>query len=303
MRMADLSTSGLRVLVEVARGGSFTAAARTLGYTQSAVSRQVAALERGAGHALFDRRSDGVTLTAAGGRLLTRAIRVLDELDAAERELAGVPAAGPVRLGAFPTAVAALLPAVLVGLPPEVVVTVREGSTPALTRALRAGALDLAVLAQVPPFRPPDAETPALRLTRLAEREMLVAVGSGHPFARRGTVDVAELAGQVWVAGRADGGDAVPGVWPGLAERPDVRYVVRDWLAKLRLVAADLAITTVTPIARDALPAGVHAVAVRGEPREARRLVLARLPGPVAAPVAAVATALADAVPRALSST
>ena len=59
----DLSPAGLRVLVEVAQSGSFSAAARGLGYTQSAVSRQVAALESVAGRSLFERRRNGVTLT------------------------------------------------------------------------------------------------------------------------------------------------------------------------------------------------------------------------------------------------
>jgi DNA-binding transcriptional LysR family regulator len=81
-------------------------------------------------------------------------------------------------------------------------------------------------------------------------------------------------------------------VWPGLAERPDVRYVVRDWWAKLQIVAAGLAITTLPPVAVGVLPAGVHAVAVRGEPEEARRLVLARVPGPLPGAAAAVADAL-----------
>ena len=80
-------------------------------------------------------------------------------------------------------------------------------------------------------------------------------------------------------------------MWPGLAERPDVRYVVRDWLAKLQIVAAGLAITTLAPIALDVLPDGVKAVAVRGEPQETRRIVLARLPGG-SRPAARVADAL-----------
>ncbi len=65
----------------------------------------------------------------------------------------------------------------------------------------------------------------------------------------------------------------------GLRERADVRYVVRDWLAKLQIVAAGLAITTVAPVVLRAVPDGVKIVAVRGEPQEVRRLVLARLPG------------------------
>ena len=73
--MVDFSPTGLRVLREVAQSGSFSAAARALGYTQSAVSRQVAALEAVAGRRLFDRGRDGVTQTAAGARLLPRASR------------------------------------------------------------------------------------------------------------------------------------------------------------------------------------------------------------------------------------
>lgn len=289
---ADLPTPGLRVLVEIAQSGSFTAAARAIGYTQSAVSRQVASLESAAGRPLFERRRDGVVLTPAGARLLRHAVRVLDELDAAARAVAEPHASGPVRLGAFATAVAGLVPAALKALPRDLVVTVREGTTPTLTRALRAGTLDLAVLAQTPPFRPPDAESPPLHLTPLAEREMVVAVGPRHPFAGRRAVEVAELAGQTWVAGRSDAGDALVGVWPGLAERPDVRFVVRDWLAKLQIVAADLAITTLPPVAVGVLPEGVHIVAVRGEPQEMRRLVLARLPGTPGGAAVTVADAL-----------
>jgi hypothetical protein len=68
--------------------------------------------------------------------------------------------------------------------------------------------------------------------------------------------------------------------------------VVRDWLAKLRIVAAGLAITTIAPIMFDALPEGVEAVQVRGEPRETRRVVVARRPGPLDGPTARVIGAL-----------
>src|SRR5256885_15860928 len=97
--MAELSTTGLRVLREVAQTGSFSAAARTLGYTQSAISRQVAALEAAAGRPLFERGRHGAVLTPAGARLLPRAIRVLDELDAALRETAGDGAAEGPEIG------------------------------------------------------------------------------------------------------------------------------------------------------------------------------------------------------------
>jgi DNA-binding transcriptional LysR family regulator len=290
---ADISHTGLRILREIAQAGSFSAAADSLGYTQSAISRQVAALETTTGRRLCDRTRHGVTLTPAGTRLLTSAIRILDELDAALRELSGDEhAAGPVRLGAFATAAAGLVPRALIALTPPLKVTLREGTTPALTRGLRAGTLDLAVIARTPPFRPPDSESPALELTTLSERELVIGVSTRHPFANAQAVEVQQLTGQVWVASRSGPGDTLLGVWPGLTERPDIRYVVRDWLAKLQIVAAGLAITTLPPITLDVLPDGVKAVAVRGEPQETRRIVLARRPGPLGTPVARVADAL-----------
>jgi len=291
---SDFSPTGLRVLREVAQTGSFSAAAESLGYTQSAVSRQVAALESAAGRRLFDRGRQGVTLTAAGARLLASAVRVLDELDSAWRELSGEQRDGrTVRLGAFPTAIAGLVPKALAKMPAQLNVSLREGTTPALTRALRAGTLDLAILARTPPFRPLDAHSPAFELITLSERELVVAVPVNHPLARPpGAVEVDELEGQVWVASRSDGGDTLLGVWPGLPGRPDVRYVVRDWLAKLRIVAAGLAITTVAPVMFDALPAGISIVAVRGEPQETRRVVLARQPGLLDGPTGRVIDAL-----------
>jgi DNA-binding transcriptional LysR family regulator len=290
---ADFSPTGLRVLREVAQTGSFSAAALSLGYTQSAVSRQVAALEAVAERRLFDRGRHGVTLTPAGARLLRTATRVLDELDSARRELSGeITTTRTVRLGAFATAAAGLVPRALATLPPQLKVSLREATTPALTRALRAGTLDLAVIARTPPFRPPDAESPPFETTTLFERELAIGVPASHPFARARSVEVAELEGQVWVASRSDTGDTLLGVWPGLAERPDVRYVVRDWLAKLQIVAAGLAITTVAPITFDVLPAGVEVVAVRGEPQETRRVVLARRPEPLEDPTDRVIDAL-----------
>jgi len=293
MARSDFSPSGLRVLREVAQAGSFSAAAQSLGYTQSAVSRQVAALEAVAGRQLFERTRTGVALTAAGARLLASAVRALDELDAAVRELAGEePASGAVRLGAFAAAAAGLVPEALRSLPPRLKVTLREGTTPALARALRAGTLDLAILARTPPFRPPDSESPPLELTTLAERELVIGVPASHPFANARAIEVQQLEGQVWVASRSDAGESLLGVWPGLTERPDVRYVVRDWLAKLKIVSAGLAITTLAPTMLRALPDGVQVVAVRGEPQETRRVVLARPPRPLDAATAQVVDAL-----------
>jgi len=133
-----------------------------------------------------------------------------------------------------------------------------------------------------PPFRPPDSESPALTLRTLPERGLCLAVPAKHPFARGEYVDAADLRGQRWIAGPASGEDTLMGVWPGLDERPDIAHTARDWLAKLQLVAAGCGITTVPYAVAGAVPSGVRILPVRGGPQELRRLVLARLPGPLA---------------------
>ncbi|WP_188189877.1 LysR family transcriptional regulator [Nonomuraea sp. SYSU D8015] len=301
MALTDASLTALRVFREVAERGTLTAAATALGYTQSAVSRQIASLERAAGAPLLERRHDGVRLTAAGRIVLYRAAAVVDQVDAGARELAGLPdEPGTVRLGWFASAGGVLLPRALAALRhshPAITVTTREGSTATLIRALRAGTLDLALLASSPPFRPPDTETPPLELRILTERSLRVAVPASHPLARGDYVDVADLHGQRWIASpRAAAGDsATLGVWPGLDERPEIAHVARDWLAKLNLVAAGCGLTTVPVALAAAVPPGVRVLPVRGGPREQRRLLLARLPGPLPEPAACLAEALRTA--------
>ncbi|MER5519592.1 LysR family transcriptional regulator [Streptomyces sp. NPDC002763] len=296
MDFNDVSLTALRVFRAVAEQGTFTAAAATLGYTQSAVSRQIASIERAAGAELLERRRDGVRLTAAGRVVMRRATVVLDEIGATARELSGLPeGAGTVRLGWFPTAGAVLVPRALTALrrtDPALLVIGREGTTPALVRALRAGSLDLALIASAPPFRAPDAESPPLALQTLTERALCLALPSAHPLARGDFVDVADLRGQRWIAGPAAGEDRLMGVWPGLDERPEIVHTVRDWLAKLHLVAAGFGLTTVPAALTAAAPPGVRILPVRGGPQEQRRQLLARLPQPPTEAVTRVAAAL-----------
>jgi DNA-binding transcriptional LysR family regulator len=296
MDFADVSLASLRAFREVAERGTFTSAGAALGYTQSGVSRQIATLERVSGTRLLERRRDGVLLTAAGRLLLHRAATVLDQIDAIARELAGRPDdGGTVRLGWFSSAGGALLPRALVALRrthPTITVITREGSTPALVRAIRARSLDLALLGSVPPFRPPDAESPALKLETLAERSLCLAVSDTHPLARGDFINVADLRGQRWIASASSGDEQLMGVWPGLDERPEIAHTARDWLAKLHLVAAGCGITTVSPSLTPAIPPGVRVLPVHGGSQERRRILLARLPGPLPEPAAHLADAL-----------
>jgi len=297
----DPSVTGLRVLRSTAERGSFTAAAAELGYTQSAISRQIAALEREAGAVLFDRHRGGVRLTAAGATLLRHACVALDEIDSAARELDGVePEMHLIRLGTFISAGALILPGALRTLRerrPDIRVVSRDGTTPALVRALRAGTVDLAVISSRAPYRPPDADLPALATEVVDETGLVLAVATAGPFAGRAAVDVDELADVDWIASPSAGGEPLLGVWPGLAGRPRVVHTARDWLTKLQLVAAGCGVTTVPPRLAEVLPDGVQLVRVQGGPEERRRTLVARLPGRPSREVVAVVDALRGGYP------
>ncbi|MFI0960711.1 LysR family transcriptional regulator [Streptomyces sp. NPDC021080] len=292
----DVTMAGLRVLREVAERGTFTAAAQELGCTQSAVSRQVAGLEQAVGVRLFDRFPGGVRLTAAGRAFLRHAVTALDALDAADRELRGAEDdSGRVRLGYFSAAGPVLVAPALATLRrehPRVRVATRERTTPSLVRALRAGALDLALLSSRPPHRSPDIDDPPLHTEPLLEDRLVLAVPADGRFADRVGVTAQELADEVWIASPSRPGEPLLGVWPGLPGRPRVHHASRDWLTKLHLVAAGLGVTTVPATLRSATPPGIRLVTVADLPEERRRVSLVRLPGPTAPPVDALLHAL-----------
>ncbi|HEY4453951.1 MAG TPA: LysR family transcriptional regulator [Pseudonocardiaceae bacterium] len=292
----DLTLVGLRVLREVAERGTFTAAAEALGYTQPAVSRQIATLEQATGVRLFDRYPGGVRLTTAGRALLRHAVAALDAVEAAGRELRGAEDdTGQVRFGFFPSAGAVLVARALATLRqqrPRVQVSTREGTTPSLVRALRTGTLDLALLSSRPPHRSPDTDDPPLRVEPLLEDRLALAVPAGGRFADRVRVAAEDLAGETWIASPGSIDAPLLGIWPGLPGRPRVHHATRDWLTKLHLVAAGVGITTVPSTLLSAIPPGVRLVTVDDVPVERRRVSVVRLPGPTTPSTDALVQAL-----------
>ncbi len=284
------------MLRAVAERGSFTAAAAELGYTQSAVSRQVAALEREANSVLFERRATGARLTTNGLIVLRHAHVILEEIASAQRELDGTDTGVcQVRLGAYISAGAIIVPRLLQSLRdqrPDIRVITREDTTPALVRALREGTLDLAVISSRPPYRAPDNELPALITEVIDEAALVVAASATGRFAGRRAVSVDELHDVDWIASPSASSEPLLGVWPGLAGRPRIAHTVRDWLTKLQLVAADCGLTSVPPNLADFLPPGVQIMRVEGGPQERRRALSARMPGRPPSSVVAVIAAL-----------
>src|SRR5919202_1734548 len=143
-----LDVRRMRVLREVAAQRSFSAAAEKLGYTQSAVSQQIAALEREAGSTLIERNSRGIRLTDAGEALVRHADKILARLAEAEAELEAIAGlrGGRLRLATFPTAGATLVPHAVREFNhrhPAVELTLTEADPHESLPLLKAGELDL----------------------------------------------------------------------------------------------------------------------------------------------------------------
>jgi DNA-binding transcriptional LysR family regulator len=195
-----LNVGRLRVLVEVARRGSFSAAAEALSYTQSAVSQQVAALEAETGMTLLERHARGVRVAPAGYALVEHAEGILARLEAAETEISAIAGlrAGRLRMASFPTAGATLMPLAIATFRatyPEVELTLAEGEPEEITPRLRAGEFDLGLLFE---FEESEALDGLERVELLAD-PMYLALPGPHPLARKSDLRLADLRGDAWI--------------------------------------------------------------------------------------------------------
>jgi DNA-binding transcriptional LysR family regulator len=201
-----LDVRRMRVLREVARRGSIAAAAEALSYTPSAVSQQLATLERESGVALLERGPRSVRLTDAGRALVAHTEAILARLASAEAEIRTIAAqrAGTLRLASFPTAAAALVPPALTGFGsahPEVAVMLVEADPVAGLEQLAAGEVDVALLWEYDFV--PLAVPAGLEVVPLLDDPVLVVLPAGHPAAARETVALADLAGEDWIGSTA----------------------------------------------------------------------------------------------------
>ncbi|MCW6011158.1 LysR family transcriptional regulator [Micromonospora sp. CPCC 205371] len=276
-----MQIQSLEVFQAVARHGSITVAARALRYTQSAVSRQIAALEAETGTRLFDRLPRGVALTEEGRCLLGHAEAVLDRLATARRDLAALRGlgAGRLRVGAFPTAVAALVPRALSAFRaehPEVTLSLVEGRTPQLLERLADGEADVAVVS-APPDQPLDGGRFALR--HLLDERLLVAVPRTHRLARRRTVRLAELTGESFVVGSATAEETLLRATLPSGFQPRIDIVAAEWTGKLGCVAAGLGVALVPALAIRATPADLALLRLHRDDATVRQVFAATLAG------------------------
>ncbi|MGY2029755.1 LysR family transcriptional regulator [Nocardia gipuzkoensis] len=271
--MDEFTVAGLRVVREAAACGSFSTAAENLGYTQSAVSRQIALMERAAGRALFERHARGVRPTEAGRIVLRHAEAILGELEHARhniRHLAARPA-GRLRIGAFSTATAALVPRAIAATAVrdrQLRISLREGLSPRLLAAVARERLDLAVVTA------PETLPSGVAIEPLLDDPLLVAVASTHPLAGATSAPPDLLRAERWIAGSQEPAATLLGAWRDPGWEPDIAFVARDWFAKLGLVAAGLGITVVPGIAVPVLPPTIALLRI-DHPAAVRRTVLA----------------------------
>jgi len=253
----------LAVLREVARAGSFARAAAALHHTPSAVSQQIAALERGAGMMLVERSTRGVSLTDAGRVLLATADAVHAELQLAAEQLRALKADGPQALTVvtFPSAGEPLLtPALtamtaMAGHPVEV--TVIEAEPDEALGSVRDGRADLALVYHFHTPQPPRAWPAAAgpgSYTALVADPLRLLVPAGHPLADKPAVSLAEFAGERWIHGWGDTGNVTDMLAALSGFRPHVACRSSDYRFMSALVGAGVGVALVPGLALTGSP-------------------------------------------------
>jgi DNA-binding transcriptional LysR family regulator len=233
----------------IADEGSFTAAAHSLGYTQPAISQMVRRLEQRSGTILVERNGRSVRLTEAGEVLARHAVHVLAALDNAEAEVAAIAGlqAGRVRLMAFPSSSATLVPRALAKVKadfPGITVQFSEAEPPESLAALREGTCDLAVAFTYDGTDVGRGEDDlhGLVVLDVLTDPVMVALPTGHRLADDDVVELEDLAGEQWIAGCPRCRGHLLSLAHDAGFRPDVAFETEDYVAVLGLVAAGLGV-------------------------------------------------------------
>src|SRR5687768_8059488 len=249
-RMID--AAGLRVMKAIADEGSFTAAAVSLGYTQPAISQMVRRLEQRTGTVLVERVGRNVRLTEAGEVLARHATPVLAALDAAEEEVAAIAGlrSGRVRLMAFPSASATLVPRALSLVKarfPDVQITFTEAEPPESLAALKAGECDLAVAFayEGTDVGRGEEDMDFFVTHKLLDDDVKLALPHDHPLAGRDSIDLADLASENWIAGCPRCRGHLLQMCANAGFTPHVGFETEDYVAVLGLVAEGLGVALI----------------------------------------------------------
>jgi DNA-binding transcriptional LysR family regulator len=274
-----LNVARLKILEEVARRGSFSAAADALSYTQSAVSQQIAALEAETGMTLLQRHPRGVSLTAAGQTLVGHAEGILARLESAEAALAAIAGlrGGRLRMASFPTAGATLMPLAIATFRaryPDVELTLAEGEPEQITPRLRAGELDLALLFE---FSGSPASDEITRV-ELLEDPLFLALPRNHALAGKHKLRLEDLREEAWVQTSSSSPCArhVVRSCHAAGFEPRVSFESDDYQTVQGLVAAGVGVALIPELALTVVRADISIRAL--SPRPPARQVIAATP-------------------------
>jgi DNA-binding transcriptional LysR family regulator len=242
-------------LERVLQTGSFAAAGRELGYSASAVSQQIAALEHATGLVLFERTAHAAHPTAAAQRLVELARPALLAQQEFAEQLAALARRDlrKMQIGAFPSAAATVIPHALALLRkrhPDLVVSLHEGEPDDVVPRLSSGALDLALVYEHPSARRP---WPAgVQVDRVAAEPLLLAVPGGHRLAARERVDIGELRSEPWIASHDEtgGARALRQLCSDAGFDPRISHQSNDYQVVLALVREGYGIAAIPSLGR-----------------------------------------------------
>jgi LysR family transcriptional regulator, hydrogen peroxide-inducible genes activator len=265
----------LRYVVAVARTGNFSRAAEQCHVAQPSLSQQIQKLEDELGERLFDRMKREAKLTSYGEAFLRRAVKILEEVDAAKREATDTKKLlrGTVTVGVLPTIAPYLLPEVIAaftGRFPGVEIIVQEETTARLLKLLLGYEIDLAIASQ-------PIHDERLHVRELFSEELLLTLPPGHPLARKRTVKASDLGGErliVMKEGHCLGDQVL-----GFCERRDARPQISFRSAQLEtiqaLVCAGLGLSLIPAMAARVEPEGKRQPEYRSfqSPRPQRKIV------------------------------
>jgi DNA-binding transcriptional LysR family regulator len=278
-----LDVRRMRVLREVALKGSFSAAAESLSFTQSAVSQQIAALEREAGAVLVERNARGVRLTDAGEAVVRHAEGILAKLAEAEAELEAIAGlrGGRVRTAAFESVAGTLMPIAISRFAQhhpgvELSMTLMEPEDSIV--ALRSGDIDLAIT--VGPGKPGDREGEGVTHHHLLEDPLYLVLPQNHPLARKRGVRLADLAAEPWIGGapNCECNRMITQACMRFGFDPRIAFETDDYSAVQGFVAAGVGVSliaelglrtvrddiVVRPLGRDTPVRQIYATALKG---------------------------------------
>ena len=257
-----LDVKRLNVLREVVNRGSFSGAADALYLSQSAVSQQIATLEREVGMTLLERTRGGTKPTDAGRVLVRHADAAICRLEEAERELQAIAGleGGEVRVASFPSASATLLTQAVSDFArrhPKVRLNVADEEPEESMPRLRAGDIDVAVTFDYPGSVVPDDRD--IDHTLLLTEDLYVAMPENHPLASQARVDMADLADEPWLSGSLPSSCSLiiltacrdAGFEPRIAFESDDYHVLQGFIAE------GLGVTLLPDLALHSLRSGV----------------------------------------------